>query len=139
MRAAIVLAAGASQRMGFPKALLPWADTTLLGHALRRLGEAGAEHIVVVLGLAHERIAEFLAGGLRSGVDVRHDGDRRLGERRVGEEGRHALARGRHERAVEGGGDGERDRALRAPGGQASDARATAAAFPAITVCSGEL
>jgi molybdenum cofactor cytidylyltransferase len=57
-RAAIVLAAGASQRMGSPKALLPWRGTTLLAYALRTLREASAEPIVVVLGLAHEQIQQ---------------------------------------------------------------------------------
>ena len=56
---AVILAAGASQRMGTPKALLPWAGTTLLEHAIEQARAAGIEHIVVVLGpatlhLAHE-------------------------------------------------------------------------------------
>jgi molybdenum cofactor cytidylyltransferase len=55
-RAAIVLAAGASSRMGSPKALLPWRGTTLLGFAIEQLRAAGVESIVVVLGLAHESI-----------------------------------------------------------------------------------
>ena len=49
---AVILAAGASQRMGTPKALLPWAGTTLLEHAVEQARAAGIEHIVVVLGPA---------------------------------------------------------------------------------------
>jgi len=49
-RGAIVLAAGASRRMGTPKALLAWGNTTLLDHTLRELRCAGADHVVVVLG-----------------------------------------------------------------------------------------
>ena len=49
-RGAIVLAAGASRRMGSPKALLPWGDATLLDHTLRELRCAGADQVVVVLG-----------------------------------------------------------------------------------------
>ena len=49
---AVILAAGASQRMGTPKALLPWAGTTLLRHAVEQARAAGIEHIVVVLGPA---------------------------------------------------------------------------------------
>jgi molybdenum cofactor cytidylyltransferase len=30
----VILAAGASSRMGRPKMLLPWKETTLLGHAI---------------------------------------------------------------------------------------------------------
>ncbi len=37
----IVLCGGLSRRMGSPKALLPWGDVNLLGHAVRRL--AGAQ------------------------------------------------------------------------------------------------
>jgi molybdenum cofactor cytidylyltransferase len=36
--------------MGSSKALLPWADTTLVGYAVRELLAAGADHVVVVLG-----------------------------------------------------------------------------------------
>ncbi len=58
--AAIVLAAGASQRMGSPKALLEWSGGNLLSYALAQLRAAGVEHIVVVLGLAHQRIREVV-------------------------------------------------------------------------------
>lgn len=37
------VAGGRSQRMGRDKALLPWADTDLLGHALARLGRVTDE------------------------------------------------------------------------------------------------
>lgn len=50
--AAIILAAGASQRMGTPKALLPWGGSTLLDYALEQAQAAGAEQIVVVFGPA---------------------------------------------------------------------------------------
>ena len=56
------------------------------------------------------------------------------------EERPHPLARGRHEGAVEGRRDGQRDRAFGAPRQcTPREARATAAAWPAMTVCSGEL
>ncbi len=51
-RAALILAAGASERMGTPKALLAWDGTTLLDHALRQARAAGIEELVVVLGPA---------------------------------------------------------------------------------------
>jgi molybdenum cofactor cytidylyltransferase len=51
-RSAIVLAAGASQRMGRPKALLPWRGTTLLEHVVQQARLAGVAEIVVVLGPA---------------------------------------------------------------------------------------
>jgi len=50
--AAVLLAAGESTRMGRLKALLPWEGTTLLEHALRELGAARLDRLVVVLGHA---------------------------------------------------------------------------------------
>ena len=51
-RAAVILAAGASERMGQPKALLPWRGSTLVEYAVQQARLAGAEHVVVVLGPA---------------------------------------------------------------------------------------
>jgi molybdenum cofactor cytidylyltransferase len=45
---AIVLAAGASKRLGQPKAMVPIGGTTLVGLAVQRLREAGCTPIVVV-------------------------------------------------------------------------------------------
>ncbi len=46
----IVLAAGASARLGRPKQLLPWAGTTLLRHATARALEADLGPVLVVVG-----------------------------------------------------------------------------------------
>lgn len=43
-----ILAAGRSQRMGRPKLLLPWNDTSVLGHLLKQWQTAGAAQIAVV-------------------------------------------------------------------------------------------
>jgi len=51
--AAVVLAAGASRRMGAPKAALEFRDTTLLARVLDALEVASCAPIVVVAG-AHE-------------------------------------------------------------------------------------
>ncbi len=50
MTAAILLSAGESTRMGRPKALLPWGDTTLLQYQVDELRAAGVDDVVVVLG-----------------------------------------------------------------------------------------
>ena len=47
---AVILAAGDSVRMGYPKALLERGGETFLGHWLRILGSAGVGEIRVVLG-----------------------------------------------------------------------------------------
>ncbi|MGS0528175.1 nucleotidyltransferase family protein [Zobellia nedashkovskayae] len=48
--AILILAAGASTRMGQPKQLLPWKDTTLLGHAIQTVKSTDAIEVVTVLG-----------------------------------------------------------------------------------------
>jgi molybdenum cofactor cytidylyltransferase len=44
----VILGAGASARMGRPKLLLPWKDTTIVGHLIRQWRELGAGQIAVV-------------------------------------------------------------------------------------------
>jgi molybdenum cofactor cytidylyltransferase len=53
---AIVLAAGASRRLGQPKQLLMHGGETLLARSIRLACEAGAGPVVVVLGAQHEKI-----------------------------------------------------------------------------------
>jgi len=48
--AGIILAAGASSRMGEDKALLPWGDKSFLEHLLAALKNAGVSPVRVVLG-----------------------------------------------------------------------------------------
>jgi molybdenum cofactor cytidylyltransferase len=57
--AVVILAAGASSRMGQPKLLLPWGGTSVLGHLVARWREIGAVQVGVVgatgdAGLNHE-------------------------------------------------------------------------------------
>lgn len=64
---ALVAAAGASTRMGHPKALLPWGMGTLLRYQLAQLRLAGVEGSVVVVGSEPLMVAEIAA---RSGAAV---------------------------------------------------------------------
>jgi molybdenum cofactor cytidylyltransferase len=88
--AGIVLAAGASRRLGRPKALLVLAGRTLLARAVAAQLEAGLDPVVVVLGHAAEEVRaaaglppdprlcvvvnpgweEGMASSLRSGLEV---------------------------------------------------------------------
>ena len=44
----VILAAGSSSRMGRPKLLLPWGETTVVGHLIEQWKQAGARQIAVV-------------------------------------------------------------------------------------------
>jgi molybdenum cofactor cytidylyltransferase len=44
----VILAAGASRRMGRPKLLLSWGQTTVLGHLLQQWNNLGASQITIV-------------------------------------------------------------------------------------------
>jgi len=58
MIAALVLAAGGSSRLGAPKQLLQWGDTTLLGHVLDTLRELPFDEVFVVIGANGEAILD---------------------------------------------------------------------------------
>jgi molybdenum cofactor cytidylyltransferase len=62
MIAALLLAAGESKRMGRPKMLLPWGETTVLGAAIQTLQRAGIDEIVVITGGAREQVEDLLSG-----------------------------------------------------------------------------
>jgi molybdenum cofactor cytidylyltransferase len=55
--AALVLAAGLSTRMGSPKLLLRWGDTTVLGRVLRTLRAAGITQSITITGSHQQAIA----------------------------------------------------------------------------------
>jgi molybdenum cofactor cytidylyltransferase len=56
MISAILLAAGASRRMGQPKMLLPWGNFTVIEHVITTFLKAGVDDIVLVTGGAREQV-----------------------------------------------------------------------------------
>jgi molybdenum cofactor cytidylyltransferase len=54
----IILAAGASTRMGQPKQLLAYNDANLMQHAIDEALAAGSQQVIVVLGSGGEKISE---------------------------------------------------------------------------------
>ena len=56
MISAIILAAGESKRMGQPKMLLKWGNSTVLEHVISVFANAGVEDIVVVTGAARDEV-----------------------------------------------------------------------------------
>jgi molybdenum cofactor cytidylyltransferase len=55
-KALVILAAGASRRMGTPKALLPWAGSTMVEYAIEQARLATVTDVVVVLGPATQHL-----------------------------------------------------------------------------------
>ncbi len=58
---AIILAAGQSKRMGQPKMLLPWGNTTVLGKVIETIQNAGVDDILVVTGGAKNEVEKLIA------------------------------------------------------------------------------
>lgn len=57
---AIILAGGESRRMGTPKMLLPFKNSTMLEKVIEIIKNSGIKHITVVLGAEMEKISEIL-------------------------------------------------------------------------------
>jgi molybdenum cofactor cytidylyltransferase len=57
---AVVLAAGESKRMGQPKMLLPFKESTILETVIRSLLDANIPNVLVVLGAESARLSELL-------------------------------------------------------------------------------
>jgi molybdenum cofactor cytidylyltransferase len=62
MISAVVLAAGASTRMGTQKLLLPLGGEPIVRRAVRQVAEAGFDDLLVVVGFEHERTLAALEG-----------------------------------------------------------------------------
>lgn len=56
--AALVLAAGASSRLGRPKQLEPWGETNLLGHVVAKTARFAVDEVWVVLGYRADQILD---------------------------------------------------------------------------------
>lgn len=62
MISAVVLAAGASTRMGTHKLLLPFGGEPLVRRTVRQVAAAGFDEVLVVVGHEHERVVQALEG-----------------------------------------------------------------------------
>jgi molybdenum cofactor cytidylyltransferase len=67
MVSAVVLAAGASTRMGGQKLLLPLGGETMVRRVVRSVCDASFDDVLVVVGHAHEHVVDELAG-----LPIRH-------------------------------------------------------------------
>lgn len=59
---AVIAAAGLSRRMGSPKQLLPWGNSTVIASVVDHLHAAGAAPILVVTGHRHDEVAAAVSG-----------------------------------------------------------------------------
>jgi molybdenum cofactor cytidylyltransferase len=59
--AAVILAAGLSQRMGQPKLFLPWGNTNVIGRVVDVLGDCAIYTIVIVSGKTHSELQRQFA------------------------------------------------------------------------------
>jgi molybdenum cofactor cytidylyltransferase len=67
MVSAVVLAAGASSRMGRQKLLLPVAGEPLIARVVKAVCDAGFDDVLMVVGHEHEQVLEALVG-----LPIRH-------------------------------------------------------------------
>ena len=66
MIAALILAAGQSKRMGQPKMLLPWGDTTVLEQVITTFKASGIGDILVITGGDRERVENLVRDSART-------------------------------------------------------------------------
>jgi molybdenum cofactor cytidylyltransferase len=67
MVSAVVLAAGASTRMGEQKLLLPLGGEPIVRRTVRHICDTGVDEVLVIVGHAHQRVLEALEG-----LPIRH-------------------------------------------------------------------
>jgi molybdenum cofactor cytidylyltransferase len=71
---AIILAAGASRRLGQPKQLVRYKGETLLERVIRIAAESGAAPVLVVIGANHEQISSVIDFGQTTAIFNKHWG-----------------------------------------------------------------
>ena len=66
----IILAAGKSSRMRYPKPLLQWNNDYLINHQISTLSKAGVSEIIVVLGYKAELISPYIPTSMTTKVII---------------------------------------------------------------------
>lgn len=69
--AGIVLAAGASTRMGQPKLVMPYASSTVIGTVVETVASSGVDDLVVVTGFHSDMVTSVLPEGTRTAHNAR--------------------------------------------------------------------
>jgi len=84
---AVVLAAGASTRMGRPKQLLPWGGVPMVRHVAQTFAKSAACEVIVVVGCRADAVVRAVLGDEHGVHRQRH------GRERQGDQGRAAPIR----------------------------------------------
>lgn len=85
MISAVVFAAGRSTRMGQPKMLLPWGETTVIGQVIQVLSQSSLAEILVVTGADHVQVEQELRGlPVRTVYNPEHEKKEMLSSAQVG-------------------------------------------------------
>ena len=66
MITAIILAAGESKRMGQPKMLMPWGNSTILQTVISTIKLAGIDDILVITGGAHRQVEALIGATVQT-------------------------------------------------------------------------
>ena len=74
--AIVILAAGASSRMGRPKQLLKWGNDNLLNHTINTALKTNASEVIVVLGANHDLIKNQI---VHQSITILNNKDWKLG------------------------------------------------------------
>jgi molybdenum cofactor cytidylyltransferase len=59
---AIILAAGESKRMGFPKMFLPFNGSTMIENVIRNIKSSKVDNMIIVSGAGSEKLSELVSG-----------------------------------------------------------------------------
>ena len=78
MISAIILAAGQSRRMGQPKMLLPWGETTVLGQVIATFQSAGVDDLVIVTGGYRKQVEALVGSSARTVFNPEYKGGEML-------------------------------------------------------------
>lgn len=87
MISALILAAGQSKRMGQPKMLLPWGETTVLEKVMATFKSAGIDDVLVVTGGVREQVEELIGDSARTLFNPKYAENEMLRSVQVGLEG----------------------------------------------------
>lgn len=92
MITAVILAAGESRRMGQPKMLMPWGESTVLQTVISTIESAGITDILVVTGGARRQVEALVGRSARTVFNEKYARDEMLSSIQTGLRGKKLQA-----------------------------------------------